>query len=65
MTPEKKVLSVAEAAAVIGISTRYMYDLVRTEGFPTIQIGRRLLVSAKGLDRWLEEQAQKGYCGPA
>lgn len=64
MTPEKKVLSVAEAAKVIGISTRYMYDLVRTEGFPTIQIGRRLLVSAKGLDRWLEEQAQKGYCGP-
>lgn len=60
--PEKKTLTVAEAAAVVGISTRYMYDLVKTAGFPTIQIGRRILVSAKGLERWLDEQSQKGYC---
>lgn len=58
---EKLTISVAEAADVVGISVRYMYDLVKTEGFPTIQVGRRLLVSAKGLERWLEEQAQKGY----
>ena len=60
---EKLTLSVAEAAAVVGISVRYMYDLVKTDGFPTIQVGRRLLVSAKGLERWLEEQSQKGYAG--
>lgn len=60
---EKLTLSVAEAAGVVGISTRYMYDLVKTEGFPTIRVGKRLLVSAKGLERWLEEQAQKGYSG--
>ena len=60
---EKLTLSVAEAAEVVGISVRYMYDLVKTDGFPTIQVGRRLLVSAKGLERWLEEQAQKGYVG--
>lgn len=58
---EKKMLSVAEAAEVVGVSTRYMYDLVKTEGFPTIRIGRRLLVSAKGLERWLDEQARKGW----
>ena len=58
---EKLTLSVAEAAEVVGISVRYMYDLVKSDGFPTIQVGRRLLVSAKGLERWLEEQAQKGY----
>lgn len=58
---EKLTLSVPEAAAVVGISARYMYDLVKTEGFPTIQVGRRLLVSAPGLTRWLEAQAQKGY----
>lgn len=60
---EKLTLSIAEAAEVVGISVRYMYDLVKTDGFPTIQVGRRLLVSAKGLERWLEEQAQKGYVG--
>lgn len=57
----KKTLSVAEAAEVVGISIRYMYELVKTEGFPTIRIGKRLLVSAPGLDRWLEAQAEKGY----
>ena len=60
---EKLTLSVAEAAKIVGISTRYMYDVVKIKGFPTIQIGRRLLVSAKGLERWLEEQAQKGWNG--
>lgn len=60
---EKKTLSVAEAAEVVGVSTRYMYDLVKIKGFPTIQIGRRLLVSAKGLELWLDEQAQKGWNG--
>ena len=58
---EKLTLSVAEAAKVVGISDRYMYDLVKTEGFPTIQVGRRLLVSVPGLQRWLEAKAQKGY----
>lgn len=60
----KLTLSVAEAADVLGISTARMYQIVRIKGFPTVQIGRRLRVSAKGLERWIEEQADKGYCGP-
>lgn len=60
---EKLTLSVPEAAKVVGISTRCMYDVVKIKGFPTIQIGRRLLVSAKGLERWLEEQSLKGWDG--
>ena len=63
MSGEKLVLSVAEAAKIVGISDRYMYSLVKTEGFPTIRIGKRLLVSRPGLERWLEAKAQKGYCG--
>ena len=58
---EKLTLSVAEAAEVVGISVRGMYDLVKTQGFPTIRIRNRLLVSAPGLTRWLEAQAEKGY----
>lgn len=61
MQIEKRTYSVEEAAQVVGISARYMYDLVKTEGFPVIRIGRRLLVPVKKLDQWLEEQAQKGY----
>lgn len=60
---EKLTLTVAEAAEVVGISVRNMYSLVKTQGFPTIQIRNRLLVSAPGLARWLEQQAEIGYVG--
>lgn len=60
----KLTLSVPEAAEIIGISKSKMYELVRSKGFPTIQVGKRLLVSAKGLERWIEEQAEKGWSGP-
>ena len=63
MAVEKKTYSVEEAAQVVGISARYMYDLVRTKGFPVIKVGRRLLIPIKGLDQWLDEQAEKGYAG--
>lgn len=55
---EKLTLSVPEAAQIVGVSQSKMYEI---KGFPTIHIGRRLLVSAKGLERWIEEQAEKGW----
>ena len=63
VTTEKLTYSVQEAAAAVGISTSRMYQLVKSEGFPVVQIGRRLRVSKKGLERWVEEQATKGWCG--
>lgn len=60
---EKKTYSVAEAAKVLGISAKSMYDLARTKGFPTIQVGKRLLISIKGLEKWIEEQSQRGWGG--
>lgn len=62
ITAAKKTLTVPEAAKVVGISQTKMYQLVKVEGFPTIRIGGRILVSRKGLEDWLEEQARKGYC---
>lgn len=46
----KLTLSVPEAAKVVGVSNAKMYQLVRTEGFPTVHLGGRILVSAKGLE---------------
>lgn len=59
----KLTLSIPEAAKVLGISDSHMYQLAKTDGFPTVQIGeRRILISAKGLERWVEEKAQQGWC---
>lgn len=57
---EKLTLSIPEAAKRIGISDTSMRQLARTAGFPAFNVGSRLLVSAKGLEAWVEEQARKG-----
>ena len=58
---EKLTWSASEAAEIVGVSVSKMYEMMRIEGFPTIKLGKRLLVSRKGLERWIEEQAQKGW----
>ena len=63
VTTEKLTYSVQEAAEAVGISTSRMYQLVKSEGFPVVQIGRRLRVSKKGLERWVEQKAEEGWCG--
>lgn len=57
----KYTYNVPEAAKALGISETKMYQLVKTKGFPTVRVGRRSLVSIKGLERWVEEQAAKGW----
>ena len=56
---EKLTLSIPEAAKLLGIGNNKMYDLARSKGFPAITLGSRRLISRKGLERWLEEQAAK------
>lgn len=53
-------LSIPEAAKRLGISANTMRQLARTMGFPAFNVGTRILVSAKGLEAWVEEQAGKG-----
>lgn len=57
---QKLALSVPEAAKRLGISDTSMRQLARTAGFPAFNIGSRILISAKGLEAWVEEQAKKG-----
>ena len=56
----KLTYSIPEAAKVLGISDTTMRQLARIQGFPSFTVGKRLLVSIKGLEKWVEEQAAKG-----
>lgn len=58
---QKLTYSVPEAAKILGVSASKMYEVVKIDGFPTIKIGGRLLVSAKGLEHWIDEQSQRGW----
>lgn len=53
---EKKVYSVSEAASALGISRSKMYELVKTEGFPVLNIGTRILIPIQGLEQWIKAQ---------
>ena len=54
---EPLTISVAEAAELLGISTKTAYDLVHQEGFPAIRIKRRIRVSYSGLKEWIKQQS--------
>ena len=56
LRPEKKVYSAAEAAEVLGISRSRVYELARSEGFPAFNIGKRIVISIKGLEHWIDQQ---------
>lgn len=55
---EKYTMSVDEMAAAIGISRPKAYELVNSEGFPKIRVGRRIRIPVASLESWLVEQAQ-------
>ena len=59
LRPEKKVYSAAEAADVLGISRSRVYELARSEGFPAFNIGKRVVISVKGLEHWIDQQLEE------
>ena len=51
------VLNANQLASVLNISLTNAYCLLRSENFPTLRIGRRLLVSRDNLLRWMDEHS--------
>lgn len=56
---EKMALSVTEAAELLGVCPKSVYNLCHAEGFPAFRVGNRTVVSRAGLERWVQEQAEK------
>ena len=48
------VLTVTEAAAVLGISRAHAYELVARRELPALRLGRRIVVPRRGLERLLD-----------
>jgi excisionase family DNA binding protein len=55
---EKKVMTVMEAAAELGISKGSAYEAARTGKIPTIRIGRRLIVPRAAFERMLDQAGE-------
>ena len=50
---EKLTLSVEEAGKLLGVSRQVAYQLIHRPDFPTLHIGRRVLVPKKQLEAWM------------
>ena len=52
-------LKAEELASVLGISRAGAYTLMRSKGFPTIVIGKRMVVYRDKFIQWMDEQVSK------
>ena len=52
------VLNASQLAGVLNISRANAYNLLHREDFPTLHIGKRMLVPRDKLVRWMDEQAR-------
>ncbi len=48
-------LNADEVAGYLGISRAGAYNLLRSEGFPTLKIGKRMVVQKEKLKTWCDE----------
>lgn len=53
------MLSVPEVAAVLGISQAGAYELVRTDGFPSLKVDSRIVVPKEKFIEWIDENTAK------
>lgn len=53
------MLSVPEMAAALGISRAGAYELARSEGFPALRIGTRVVIPKDKLQEWVDKQTEK------
>ena len=53
------MLSVPEMAAAMGISRAGAYELARSEGFPALRIGTRIVIPKDKLQEWVDKQIEK------
>ena len=53
---KKVLLSVNEVSELLGLSRPTVYTLLHRSDFPSLQIGRRVMVNAKLLQKWVDEQ---------
>ena len=51
----KRSMTVSEAAALLGISRAFAYELVARRELPALRLGRRIIVSRKAVEAMLDE----------
>ena len=56
---QKSTLTVKELIDFLNVGRKKAYELVNSKGFPAFRIGRKVLISRDGLERWIKEQQDR------
>lgn len=51
------LLTVPEAARLLRISRNLACELIRQNALPHVRLGRRILIPRRGLENWIEREA--------
>lgn len=54
---ESKTIKAKEIAQEMGLSLPVVYELLNQEEFPSIRVGRRIVVPRASFDEWLMKSA--------
>lgn len=54
---QKLTYTAKEAAQAANVSMPTLYAWTKSEGFPVVKVGRKVVVPIDAFKRWLEEQA--------
>ena len=50
------LLTIEQAREILGISRTKMYELLHSEDFPSLKIGRNWRIVSELLDQWINDQ---------
>lgn len=53
------IITVKQLSMYLRISLNATYELMRSASFPTLRIGKRMLVSKENLMEWIDETSLK------
>ena len=56
---ERVTMTVAEVAKALGIARPNAYALAKSSGFPTVRVGKRMIIPVREFYSWLSEQSGK------
>lgn len=54
---EKRLLSVAEASQLLGMSESFLYKLAESKAIPHLRLGRAVRFDVSQIDTWLRKQS--------
>lgn len=56
---EKLILTVTDVQQALGCGKRQAYELANRADFPTIRIGRKIVIPRDAFLRWLDKQTEQ------